>query len=319
LEKGLICSVINQIKIMKINVLLMCCVLSFTAFAQQSQFITVGKTKLAFKTSSAEKREPGEPIIVYEAGFGSGGGSFAPLIRLLPDIPYFAYDRNGLGESAIDTAVRTDTDVVKQLHDLLSAAKVAPPYLLVGHSLGGPFIRLYAATYPDIVCGLLFIDPTDFMLTTAEDEQAKKASGSTTGYIGLMRILFNQIANDSNTGEGVRNEAQRELKTMNSVFFGEYTALPPLKNIPVTVIISYAKPTEPSQVQMNTDLKLNINLDIWWKEYDRLRNNHYSDMIAHNQNSSLILLPGYSHGIHHQDPELVAKALRDLYQTCHKR
>ncbi len=304
---------------MNIKALLLCCALSVTAFAQQSRFITVGTTKLAFKTTSLEKRRAGEPIIVFESGFGSGGGSYNGLIQLLPGIPAFAYDRNGLGESAIDTSVKTDADVVRQLHNLLAAAKVAPPYLLVGHSLGGPFIRLYAATYPDEVCGLLFIDPTDFMLTDTEDEMAKKASGSTTGYIGLIRAMFKQMADNGNFSAGARNEAQRQMTTLSPVFFGEYKNLPPLKDIPVTAIISYRKPPEPSEAQMNKEMGLDINILPWWKEYDRLRNNHYADMIANNHYSRLILLPGYSHGIHHQDPALVATALRELYTICIKK
>ena len=304
---------------MKISALLICCMLSVAAFGQQTQFATIGKTKLAFKTSSPEKRKPGSPIIVYEAGFGSGGGSFAPLIQLLPDIPYFIYDRNGLGESAIDPNVKTDTDVVVQLHNLLAAAKIPPPYLLVGHSLGGPYIRLYAATYPEEVCGLLFSDPTDFMLTTAEDEAAKKASNSKTGYIEVMKAMFGQMSGDSNPDAGVRNEAKRTLANMTAVFFREYRNLQPLKDIPVTLFISYAKKVEYNEEQMNKDLNLGINILPWWKEYDKIRIAHYADMIAHNRQSRLILLPGYSHGIHHQDPELVAGELRELYQRCLSR
>ncbi len=303
---------------MKIFTFIICFLLSVAGYAQP-QFITIGKTNLAYKSTNLDKRKPGEPVIVFESGFGSGGGNFDGLVQSLPGIPTFVYDRNGLGESAIDASVKTDSDVVKQLHNLLSAAKIDPPYLLVGHSLGGPFIRLYASMYPDEVCGLVFIDPTDFMLTPAEDEQAKKASGSKTGYMDLIRGMFKQMADDSTLSEGVRNEARRELATISPEFFKEYKSLPPLKDIPVTVIISYAKPVESYEEKMNKDLNLGINIIPWWKEYDRLRNNHYTDMIARNHNSRLILLPGYSHGIHHQDPQLVATAIREVHSYCLKK
>ena len=49
-------------------------------------------------------------------------------------------------------------EVVEELHALLQAAEVPGPYLLAGHSLGGFFARLYAATYPDEVVGLVLVD-----------------------------------------------------------------------------------------------------------------------------------------------------------------
>jgi alpha/beta hydrolase fold len=53
---------------------------------------------------------------------------------------------------------RTAQDVVGDLHALLTAADVPGPYVLVAHSLGGLFGRLYAQTYPDQVRALLFVD-----------------------------------------------------------------------------------------------------------------------------------------------------------------
>ena len=53
---------------------------------------------------------------------------------------------------------RTAEEVVFELHDLLDAAKIEGPFVLAGHSLGGLFARLYAATYPGQVAGLVLID-----------------------------------------------------------------------------------------------------------------------------------------------------------------
>ena len=53
---------------------------------------------------------------------------------------------------------RTARDVVDDLHRLLAAADLRPPYVLVAHSLGGLFARLYAQTFPDQVAGLVMVD-----------------------------------------------------------------------------------------------------------------------------------------------------------------
>lgn len=53
---------------------------------------------------------------------------------------------------------RTAGDVVRELHTLLARASIPPPYVLVGHSLGGLFTLLYARTYPDHVVGLVLVD-----------------------------------------------------------------------------------------------------------------------------------------------------------------
>ncbi|MEO9326433.1 alpha/beta fold hydrolase [Gordonia aurantiaca] len=53
---------------------------------------------------------------------------------------------------------RDPAEVVAELHELSDAAGKAGPYLLVGHSMGGPLQALCAATYPDETAGLVLVD-----------------------------------------------------------------------------------------------------------------------------------------------------------------
>jgi pimeloyl-ACP methyl ester carboxylesterase len=184
---------------------------------------------------------------------------------------------------------------------------------MVGHSLGGPFIRLYTSKYPNEVCGLVFIDPTDYMLTETENEQAKKITSSLTGYREIWSINMETMSNDTSIPMGIRNETGRVLAASTPVYFKEYQGLQPLNDIPVAVIISYNKPLAPHESDMNKRLNLNINIIPWWKEYDNLRIKHYSDLIRNNHNSKMILLPGFSHGIHYQDASLVAEAISEIF------
>jgi len=289
------------------------------AFSQSSErkFVSINNKKMAYKTFGLEARKANEPIVVFESGLGSGGGSYGSLFPFVQNkFAGLIYDRNGIGESEIDTSVKTDADVVKRLHDLLKTLKISPPYLLVGHSIGGPFIRLYTSIYPNEICGLFFIDPTDFLLTKEEDNKVKINTLSSTGYQELLMIYFENIINDTSTSDGFRNEAKRELNESSLIFFKNYSSLQPLQDIPITVMIAYYKHIEHYETEMNENLKLGINLIPWWKELDELRIKHYAEMIKNNRDSRIILLPRYSHGIHQQDPKLVAEALIDTYENC---
>ena len=68
------------------------------------------------------------------------------------------YDRAGLGWSEVSPHPRTAANIVDELHTLLEQAGQQPPYILVGHSKGGMYVRLFAHTYPDEVVGMVLVD-----------------------------------------------------------------------------------------------------------------------------------------------------------------
>lgn len=279
------------------------------AFAQ-SKNVNVDGKRMGYESYGLETRQPNTPVLVFESGLGSGGGAYQILFSALSQqTAGIAYDRNGLGNSEPDTTVKTDGDVARRLHRLLQELKVGPPYLLVGHSLGGPFIRLFTALYPTEVAGLVFIDPTDFMLTEKEDEEVRSLSGSAMGYIKLFDTMMAKFSADTSNSLGTRNEMKRMRKTG---YFTEYRSLAPLPDVPVLVLMSYNRHIEyPEQLLLK---EMNINGIPWFNEINRFRMQHFAGMIKDNHQSSMILLPGYSHGIHHQDPALAAAAILDLYR-----
>ena len=69
------------------------------------------------------------------------------------------YDRAGTGWSDDGRLPRTADEVTDELRSVLSAAQIPPPYLLVGHSLGGAYARRYAQSCPDNVAAILLLDP----------------------------------------------------------------------------------------------------------------------------------------------------------------
>lgn len=102
----------------------------------------------------------GAPTVVLEAGaFGFAQVWARVQPRLAGRARVCSYDRAGLGWSD-DADAHDGVAAAARLHALLTAAGEPGPYVLVGHSLGGAVIRIFAARYPGDVVGLGFIDPS---------------------------------------------------------------------------------------------------------------------------------------------------------------
>jgi len=101
----------------------------------------------------------GSPTVIMESGLGDPSLLWA-LVR--PEIAKATrtcvYDRAGLGWSDLSPKPRTAENIVKELHTLLTNAGIAGPYVLVGHSMGGVYMRLYAHNYPDDVVGMVLVE-----------------------------------------------------------------------------------------------------------------------------------------------------------------
>ena len=100
-----------------------------------------------------------QPTVILEAG---AAGFSVDWSHVQPEVARFArvcsYDRSGLGWSDLGPRPRTMRQQVWELHTLLDKAGVRPPYVLVGHSVGGILARLYAFTYPSEVVGMVLLD-----------------------------------------------------------------------------------------------------------------------------------------------------------------
>jgi pimeloyl-ACP methyl ester carboxylesterase len=101
----------------------------------------------------------GSPTLVLEAGLANGGLVWSGVQPVLAQVTRVcSYDRAGNGWSDPVPSPRDADHIADELHKLLAAAHVAGPVVLMGHSLGGIYIRDYAARYPADVAGLIFVD-----------------------------------------------------------------------------------------------------------------------------------------------------------------
>ncbi|MBI5353735.1 MAG: alpha/beta hydrolase [Chloroflexi bacterium] len=101
----------------------------------------------------------GSPTVIMESGLGDPSLLWE-LVRLgvVKTTRTCVYDRAGLGWSDLSPKPRTAENIVEELHTLLTNAGVAGPYVLVGHSIGGMYVRLYAHKYPESVVGMVLVD-----------------------------------------------------------------------------------------------------------------------------------------------------------------
>jgi pimeloyl-ACP methyl ester carboxylesterase len=103
----------------------------------------------------------GSPVVILENGLGD---NFSDWALVQPTVAKFArvcsYDRAYDGFSDAGPIPITMHQQVYELHKLLNAAQLRPPYILVGHSYGGILARLYKSIYPSKVTGLVFVDST---------------------------------------------------------------------------------------------------------------------------------------------------------------
>lgn len=98
--------------------------------------------------------------IVFENGLRATVDGWDKVIdSLAPNASIYAYNRPGYGNSQESGTPRDGATIVEELRQALKHKGLAPPYILVGHSLGGLYMQLFAKRYPQEVSGLVLVDP----------------------------------------------------------------------------------------------------------------------------------------------------------------
>src|SRR5437762_235457 len=147
----------------------------------------------------------GSPTVVLVSGLAETsvywGGWIAPAVA--QNTTVCAYDRAGQGRSDPPASPQDGAAVATDLHALLDHAQIPGPYVLVGHSTGGVYVRVFAARYPDQVAGIVFLDsqPNE-ALTGLPDfpsqySTLRRATAlfPTLARLGVFRLV-NQFASD---------------------------------------------------------------------------------------------------------------------------
>jgi pimeloyl-ACP methyl ester carboxylesterase len=101
----------------------------------------------------------GSPTVLLSSGLGDDFTAWAKVQPVLARwTRVCAYDRAGFGWSAPRPGIQDANAISLQLHQLVRVAGIQVPFVLVGHSISGIYLRYYAARYPGTLAGLVFID-----------------------------------------------------------------------------------------------------------------------------------------------------------------
>ncbi len=173
------------------------------AYPPPGQMVDVGGYRLHINCTGE-----GSPTVVIESGWGDMSASWGwvqPEVAKTTRI--CTYDRAGMGWSESSPQPRTAREFAKELHTLLAKANEPGPYVLVGHSLGGYTMRVYAHDYPGEVAGLVLIDPQNLSISDGTTpnpapKPGKNSLPSLMARIGVVRLLAGPLGSIQDLPEG---------------------------------------------------------------------------------------------------------------------
>ncbi|MGA0556914.1 alpha/beta fold hydrolase [Larkinella sp. VNQ87] len=273
----------------------------FSKAYPQVRKITIDGTQIAVQTAGLETRKEGEPVVVFESGFGTPMGHWDTILEAVSKLaPVVAYDRAGIGDSQPDQEMPTIKNVADKLRKVVQALQVKPPYVLVGHSLGGAYVRGFAVYYPQELAGLVIIDPADFTETYEHIGQYMLEVGMSRAHVDSA--LAQRRSEPFRPDPKMPTSLQEELQVLFDLRRSEFAEFKdkPLPNIPVSFITSGRYDLFPNAKPIDEALfhaKTKFRVARWMKFIDPLPKGRF----FYSANAG--------HFVHRDDPGLVISSI----------
>lgn len=283
--------------------------LSCISFGQE-KVVTVNGNNFHVFVKGFENRQGNIPAVIFENGMGVDLGNWKKILDEVSSFaPVLAYDRAGIGKSDKVFKMPTAQVVSENLHEMLKTLQIAPPYILVGHSLGGVYIRSFAGFYPNEVSGLIFIDPADFTETKNDWNGIFRTMGIPEKKIDemLQARLYQPRPKVDSVHFGPWSERQI-LNDLRRSDFAEISKLP-LPKVPVYFFVGGKFDVPPAQRSKDYDqeaffhIKNNSNMERWKKL-----------MYSTGKPGALVYLTNAGHYIHWDDPKSVVSNIRIMFE-----
>lgn len=283
--------------------------LSFSSFSQERQ-VKVNGVNYHVYLKGLDERKQGQPAIIFENGLGVGLGHWDTIIDEISKFaPVVAYDRAGVGQSEKIYAEPNIKFVATNLNALLKTLNISSPYILVGHSMGGVYIKGYAGLYPNEIAGLFFIDPADFTETK-----------------GDWRMLLRSLGVSEKRAEEMIQERLYRKTPVDSLNFGPWSEsqfLTSLRRSDFAELNQLTLPDVPMYFLIGG--KFEVPPDKWSKEYYQrqffdlrtgLNIQHWRKFIySSSKGGLLIYVSKAGHFVHSDDPEIVIRHVRMMLES----
>ena len=237
-----------------------------------------------------DRKGEGAPTVVFDAGLNQSMDTWR---NVRSEVAAFTrvvtYTRAGLGKGpaksdrADGPRPRTSEHIVRDLHALLANAGIRPPYVLVGHSLGGLNVRLFATRYPSEVVGMVLVD------SAHEDQIAR----------------FAALKPPEQREAYLRHESGENLEGVDLVSSGtQVRTAGPLPAMPFVVLTAHP-PVDPSDPAAQRGLQAQTEMQ---QSLARLL-----------PDGKHIIAENSGHFIQRDRPDLVVEAIRMVVEAARQR
>ncbi len=289
-----------------------------TTYPPPGQMVDIGGRKMHL-----DCRGTGSPTVILEAGLDTNGSlswdkvqdHIAQLTRTC------SYDRAGMMWSEPKATPQDADAVAADLHATLVAANVTGPLVMVGHSLGGPYVMNYTRTYGDDVKGLVFVDcshpdqvsrlPPKIVDTIRVSLMYRVLSA--LSWTGIFRVLPDQdIAGMPErikpiTKAYLGGTFGASLKEMDAVeaTLGQSGKLRTLGDRPLVVLTAMQPMPEDMLVAMDLTPQDGLDMQATWKILS-------AEEASWSTRSRWEIVPDSMHYIQFQRPDLVIQAVTEV-------
>ncbi len=257
------------------------CVVPTGDWSELSEKIRVGSQRLYIHCVGV-----GTPTVILEAGFADIGSTWS-LVQ--PEVArrtrVCSYDRAGLGRSDRGAEPDSSLEAVGQLHTLLDNAGIEGPYVLVGHSLGGEYMRQFADRHPDEADGLVLVESSHPDQWRRQAAAIPPPSADDTESIRFYREWFTTATPDP---------------TLDPCLYDPGS----LGDMPLVVL------TAPNKERAD-DLPAELNA-----AFNRVWVELQEELALLSSNSSHILVEDSGHFIQQDQPELVIDAILEVIEQA---
>lgn len=238
----------------------------------------------------------GSPVVVIEPALGGDAAAWRPLAEELAGLTtVVTYNRAPYGASSAATDGRTPRDVARDLHGVLRGLGIRGPLILVGHSIGGIYMRAYAAAHREEVAGMVLVD-------SSHENQRRATRGKTPWKWRLMDFFAIPaiLAGSSQARRnGDRRSLIRELRAFRKLTAADRMLFPGDLGAMPLIVLTRAR-----------DVSINDH-GFWpvWKEL-------HEDLARLSSNSRHVISRSPDHYLNTGDPQAILDAIRQVVRSA---